>query len=96
MLELWEKLLNRKVDLIIYEDNQGTIDVVAAGYSPELRHLTKTQKTSIDLVHDIVHELQLAQIEKVDGDLQAADIFTKAVEVAKWPAALSMLNMSKE
>ena len=53
----------------------------------------KTQKVSVDLIHDIIYQQELATLEKIDGDLQAADIFTKAVEPAKWPAAIQMLNM---
>ena len=93
MQELWEKLLGRPVVLKVYEDNQGTIDVVKAGYSPALRHLSKTQKISIDLVHDIRTDLQLAELNKIDGDQQAADIFTKALEPAKWQNAIDMLHM---
>ena len=54
----------------------------------------KTQKVSIDLLHRCFYELDLGVLEKVDTNEQAADIFTKAVPVAKWSAALDMLKIS--
>ena len=91
---LWERLLGRKVELRVKEDNEGTILVIEKGYSPALRHLLKTQKVSIDLLHRCFYELDLGVLEKVDTNEQAADIFTKAVPVSKWAAALEMLKIS--
>jgi len=94
-LQLWETLLGRKVHVEIYEDNQGTIDVIRNGYSPALRHLLKTQKCSIDLIHHIVHEKNLADIVKVGTDKQVADIFTKSLNGPAWNKALEMLHVER-
>ena len=79
----------------IYEDNSGTIDVVKNGYSPALRHLLKTQKCSIDLLHQIIHVLELGDLCKIETDKQAADIFTKALSGPKWDEAFKMLNFER-
>ena len=57
-------LLGRDVEMKVYEDNEGTISVIKNGYSPALKHLLKTQKCSIDLVHNIIHELHIANVER--------------------------------
>ena len=83
------------MECFIFEDNQGTIDVVYNGYSPSLRHLVKTQKCSIDLVHSIVHVQGLAKIQKVESGDQAADVFTKALNGPAWCKALEMLRVRR-
>lgn len=39
-----EMLFNRQVLLQSFQDNSAVIQIVAAGYSPRLRHLSKTEK----------------------------------------------------
>jgi hypothetical protein len=90
-LQLWERLLGREMRLELWEDNAGTIAVIERGYSPQLRHLLKTQKVSIDLLHRIFFELGLGELMKVETEKQAADVFTKAVPVSGWQNALDML-----
>ena len=94
-LQLWETLLGRKVDLRVKEDNCGTIAVVEKGYSPQLRHLLKTQRVSIDLIHRVLDpdELDLGTVDKVESGDQVADIFTKMLEVHKWGHALEMMHI---
>ena len=41
-LQLWEMLLGRNVVFQVFEDNQATSLVVKKGYSPKLRHITRT------------------------------------------------------
>ena len=41
-LQLFDLLLGRKVDLYILEDNQATIKVCRSGFSPKLRHVSRT------------------------------------------------------
>ena len=93
--QLWESYLGRPVRMVLYEDNQGTIDVINKGYSPQLRHLLKTQKCCIDLVHSIVHQLKIAEVEKIGTEKQAADIFTKALGGPAWANALQLLHMER-
>ena len=40
-LTLWCLILRRDVKLLIYEDNQATIEILRKGYSNKLRHLSR-------------------------------------------------------
>ena len=92
MLSLWEKLLGRKPELVVMEDNQATIKVVLKGYSPKLRSLVRTQRVDLASIKE-VFDCDDAKIEYVKTDKQAADIFTKALEPAKWQNALDLLGI---
>ena len=94
-LQLWELLLQRSVKLRVMEDNQATILVVKKGYSPKLRHITRTHKVNLSCLSEVFAEGGVT-IEYVDTKDQAADIFTKALPPQKWGAALSLLGMRTE
>ena len=93
--QLWELLLGRPVDVRIFEDNEGTILVAKSGYSPALWHLLKTQKCSVDLVHRVIYEQQLCDLEHVSTGSQVADIFTKSLAGPQWEQALSLLRVER-
>ena len=93
MVLLWETLLNRRIRILVLEDNIGTIQAIEKGYSPALRHLPKTQKTSLDFLNYLIHVCKLVDIEYVATELQIADIFTKAVKVADWAKACHLLGI---
>ena len=92
MLSLWEKLLGRKPELVVMEDNQATIKVVLKGYSPKLRSLVRTQRVDLASIKE-VFDCDDAKIEYVKTDKQAADMFTKALEPAKWQNAMDLLGI---
>ena len=94
-LQLWELLLQRSVKLRVMEDNQATILVVKKGYSPKLRHVSRTHKVNLSCLSEVFAEGGTT-IEYVDTKYQAADIFTKALPPQKWGAALSLLGMRTE
>ena len=52
LIILWEALLGRPVGGVINEDNEATIRIITEGYSAQLRHIQKTHRISISLVHD--------------------------------------------
>ena len=89
---LWECLLDRPVRLSIQEDNQATIRVVLKGFSPKLRHISRTHKVNISSVHEIVQDDNIS-VDYCETDKQAADIFTKALAPMKWGNALALLGM---
>ena len=91
-MQLWELLLARSVTLRVHEDNQATILVVEKGYSPKLRHITRTCKVSLSCPSEIFKE-DSALIKYINTDDQAADIFTKALPPHKWAAALILLGI---
>ena len=92
-LSLWSLMLGRDdLELVIHEDNQATILVVKKVYSPKLRHISRTHKVNLGCISE-----QLAPgsgiSQYVDTNLQAADIFTKALPPQKWDNALKLLGI---
>ena len=91
--QLWSLLLGRDMQLRVFEDNSATLTVVEAGYSPQLRHLLKIQKCSIDLVHRLFHVLRVGELEHIPTTEQTADIFTKSLSGPGWIHALQLLHV---
>ncbi|CAE7293066.1 GIP [Symbiodinium sp. CCMP2592] len=91
-LQLWQTILDYPIRLIIHEDNQATILVAKKGYSPKLRHIARTHKVNLGSISEVIDEDDV-DIEYVDTNLQAADIFTKALPPQKWDNALKLLGM---
>ncbi len=91
-LSLWEKLLNGKIHVDCFEDNQATITVVQKGFSPKLRHIARTHRVDLGSLSEVFRKDSLT-LQYIGTDDQAADIFTKALPPQKWGAALHMLNI---
>ena len=51
---LMQAILRRPIDLEIMEANAATITSVNKGYSPSLRHLPRTQRVSLGLLHESI------------------------------------------
>ena len=73
---LWESILGRKMDLVLFEDNTAMIKVVKNGISPNLRHLNRTHGVSIAATSSLLHDGQF-RIEYLESKKMKADIFTK-------------------
>jgi hypothetical protein len=52
MQEFLECMLQREVDLVVFQDNSAVIQIVDSGYSPKLRHLKKVFKINIGSIHE--------------------------------------------
>ena len=83
-LTLWERLLGRPVGLVLHEDNQATILVAKKGYSPKMRHIQRTHFANLSALAEQLEPGTGVVIKYVATDLQAADIFTKALQPLKW------------
>ena len=81
------------LELVIHEDNQATILVVKKGYSPKLRHISRTHKVNLGCISEQLAPGSGISIQCVDTNLQAADIFTKALPPQKWDNALKLLGI---
>ena len=92
VLQLWETVLGRPVELVIMEDNQATIQVVNRGYSAKLRHILRTHKINLGSLKELLTENDI-KLQYIESAKQSADVFTKALEPIKWPNALELLNM---
>ena len=74
------------------EDNQAMILVVRKGYSPKLRHITRTHKVNLSGLSEVFRD-DSATVEYCQTDMQAADIFTKSFAPQEWGAALRLLGI---
>ena len=83
------------VELKVQEDNQATTRVVRKGFSPKLRHISRTHKITLGSLREVMFETNIC-LEYVDTAEQAADIFAKALPIDKWEAALVLLGMHAE
>eukprot|EP00971_Amphidinium_carterae_P171954 3409378-Amphidinium_carterae.3 len=83
------------VPLRMYEDNDACSSVVKSGYSPKLRHLVRTKRTSIGMLSEVLlpHEIGTAEILRIDSANQKADALTKPLNGDKFQVALDMLNI---
>ena len=79
------------LELVIHEDNQATILVVKKGYSPKLRHISRTHKVNLGCISEQVAPGSGISIQYVDTNLQVADIFTLPPQ--KWDNALKLLGI---
>ena len=86
-LDLWELVLDRRVQMTFEEDNQTAIRVIETGKSETMRHMGRTHKVDIAWLHERFLEGSF-QPNYIDTAEQAADIFTKALpESKKWEHA---------
>ena len=86
------QLFGTQIPLTCHQDNTATIQVIRNGYSARLRHLGKTHKINVQGLYDAFKEPDIS-IQHCPTELQAADIFTKSLEVHKWQAALDMIGI---
>ena len=92
--EFLSMILQRPVVLRCKQDNTATIQVIRNGYSPKLRHVSKTHKLDLNGLYDAFASADVF-LEYVSTDRQAADVFTKALPGPKWGPALSMLGITE-
>ena len=90
---LWESLLGRVVDSVMHEDNESTIRIIKAGYSQQLRHVQKTHRISISLLHDICVRDPTVSLVHIESEKQRGDLLTKGLDRIKHMAALELANM---
>ena len=92
MLNFWQTVAGREMTLKILEDNEATIKIVKQGYSSKLRSLSRTHRVNLGSIHEVIQQPDIF-LEYIQTLLQAADIFTKALEPQKWEPALALLGM---
>ena len=90
--EFMSQLLDSPIPLTCHQDNTATIQVIRNGYSARLRHLGKTHKINVQGLYDAFKEPDIS-IQHCPAEQQAADVFTKSLEVHKWQSALDMIGI---
>ena len=75
-LNIWDKVLERKALLKIYEDNTAMIKLLNHGYSPSMRYLGRTHAVSISAMKEVI-DLKQIEVEYIGTKEMKADILTK-------------------
>eukprot|EP00439_Symbiodinium_sp_Y106_P039865 s7759_g4.t2 len=76
----------RELHLALY------VDADFAGEKEDAKHIARTHKVNLGSIAEVLEEDDV-EIEYVDTNLQAADIFTKALPPQQWDNALKLLGM---
>jgi len=91
---LFEVLLGRKLPLQVFADNTQCIAAVEKGYSKKLRHLARTHRVSIGVLHEILEDEEIAMtLDYCETAAMLADSFTKALPPASFMAAKTAMGM---
>jgi len=96
-----QTVLNIPIPAILMEDNSATIIAATKGYSPSMRDLRRTHRTSIGAVHDIITEDPECRsfnegpicIEKASTAEHRGDFFTKQLSPKDFARAIAMLRI---
>ena len=88
MLDLFELMFGHEVPMSIMEDNLSTILIARKGYSPKLRHVLRTHKINLGSLRELF-DSKTADIAHCPTQYQAADVFTKELQLMHWPKALA-------
>ena len=84
-------MFNRNLELHCLQDNEATIKVVHNGFSAKMRHILRTHKVDLGSLGEQFEPGKNIYLEYVNTKEQAADVFTKNLQPASWPAAVKML-----
>ncbi len=94
LLDLLEAGLGRKVDLLCLEDNTKAIAAVRNGYSPVLRHLSRTERISLGTLHELfIEQGDRHHLEHQPTAEHKGDVFTKRLEPHAFESAVSRMGL---
>ena len=80
-LDLWEKILKRKVQLVINEDNETTITVIRTGKDQTMRHVQRTHDVCAKWITNVMSIMSdRLFLRHCPTDEMCADILTKPFE----------------
>ena len=63
--------------LYVFEDNAAVIEMIIKGRSPTMRHVSRTDRVSLDWLFDRINLDPKIQIRYIDTKHQIADILTE-------------------
>ncbi|CAK0891196.1 unnamed protein product [Prorocentrum cordatum] len=91
---LLEEAFGQHIHIVCRIDNMQTIQCVAKGYSKKLRHLPRTQRICLGVLHEMVTnpDLRIA-MEHCPTLAMKADLFTKTLNSARYATALDMIGL---
>ena len=91
--EFLENTFDRPVVLECLQDNSAVISIVAAGYSPKLRHLSKTQRIELGSIYEVFQDADTVLLY-IKTNKQRADPLTKNLPPVSWTEALSLMGIT--
>ena len=95
-LDLWELILQRKVKMIVYEDNQATSKIIRSGKFPKLGHVHRCHGVQLSLLTQELNKDTFV-LEDCHTKAMKADIFTKYfTDAAKWSRAQILIGISED
>jgi hypothetical protein len=100
MQMLLEMIFRRPIDCEVREDNAAAIVAVTKGYSPTMRHLSRTQRVSLGMLHEIFEKEPVEgegriRLVKAETSEHRGDAFTKELESHKFEHALDLIRMTR-
>ena len=93
MIELLEAALGRELKMVCLEDNTQCIQAASSGYSAALRHLPRTERISVGVVHEIFEGSPAYALKYQATAEHKGDMFTKRLEPNAFERALKMINL---
>ena len=95
MFEICQQLITPEIVLNYYEDNQAVLAIIARGFSPKLRHLSKFHKINVASTCEAFNEpdINAEDSEDIETLKQRADVLTKSLGVSAWDSALKLLHI---
>ena len=52
-LQIWDTILQRKVQATLLEDNQATMQILKSGKNPALRHVSRTHRVNLAWISEV-------------------------------------------
>ena len=78
LLEICQQLITPEIVLNCHDDNQAVLAILARGFSPKLRHLSKFHKINVASTCQAFNDPDI-NAEYIETLKQQADVLTKAL-----------------
>ena len=93
MLKLLEQALGRPVRLRCLEDNSQCIQPADTGYLAALRHLPRTERISLGVVHEVFSEKNKHELVYQETFSHKRNTFTKRLGPSAFEHAVTLINL---
>ena len=94
-----QQILGRPTPIKVQEDNEACIVACKKGYSPNMRHLQRTERINMGFVYDCINLPAMEDgpitILKAETAEHKGDMFTKFLSPADFEKACKMIRMVK-
>ena len=92
-MELLEHALGRPIRLRCLEENTQRLQAAETGYSAALRHLPRTERISVGVVHETSSEKDRQELVYQEMSSHRGDVFTKRLDPNAFERALTFVNL---